>query len=247
MFEEVLRAACSLLLERGLHGSEWPSSIHCVQSVINQTPPKRFEKARDGKSWRCPTEAFTSMQPRLFFVKLFPPVAANSQNIMLQERAILIVRANDVHKVLEVMHKELSDNSQKMQAKSQQTHTATTNVVSFNFHKWAYVMMHPSNVRHEKLSTRWIGSMRIVDTKSDFMLVVKDLHKVRSFTVHAQLLLPYPTQPSRMKVHRRFLEHAECLDSSLQLVDAFHDVRVRDRKYEIFAPWQGWISAIDRA
>lgn len=72
---------------------------------------------------------------------------------MLLERATSIARTIDWHKVLEGIHKEVRDNNQKMRTKSQQIHNEKTNVVPFNFQLGDYVMMHPANARHKKLST----------------------------------------------------------------------------------------------
>lgn len=94
-------------------------------------------------------------------------------------------------------------------------------------------MTHPANTRHRMLNTGWIGPRCIGDTKADLVFVVEDLHKVRTLTVHAQRLLSYPTQPLRMKVRRRLLEHAEYLHSSVQPVSAFNDARVSDENYKM--------------
>lgn len=97
-----------------------------------------------------------------------------------------------IHDALELMHKELSANSQGMGTKSQKIHNANKNFVPFNSRIGDYVIMHPANAQHRELNTGWIGPVRIVEAKSDLLFVVEDLHKSKYFTVHAQRLIPYP-------------------------------------------------------
>lgn len=157
-----------------------------------------------------------------------------------------VAHVNNLHKVLEVMHKEVVANDQNMRTKSQQTHNANSNVVPPTFHIGDYVMMHPANARHGKLNTRWIGSMSITDTKSGPMFVGEDFHKARSFTIHAQQLTPYRAQSSGASIHRKLLEHVEYLDSSIHLMNTLHDVRLEDGIYEISVSWLGWNHRDDR-
>lgn len=56
-----------------------------------------------------------------------------------------VTRVNDLHKVLEVVHKEVRDTKQGMRKISQQTHNANDNVASLNFLVRDYVMRYPIN------------------------------------------------------------------------------------------------------
>lgn len=120
-----------------------------------------------------------------------------------------VARVNDLHKALEVMHKEVADNSQMMRTISQQSYKANASVFSFNCHIGDYVVMHSTNARHRKLNTGWIGQMRIADANSDLVLVVDDLHKARSFKVHAQQLTPYEAHYSGTSIQVKLLENVE--------------------------------------
>lgn len=71
------------------------------------------------------------------------------------------------------------------------------------------------------------------------MFVVEDLLKSKFFTVHAQLLMPRLVQHPEQPVHRKLLEHAEYLESWLQLANALSDVCIKDENFKISVSWLG--------
>lgn len=156
---------------------------------------------------------------------------------MAQVRPMAVVRIHDIHAALEFMHKEVIANNQGLRTTIQKIHNTKTNFVPFSIHIGDYVMMHPSNSQHRKLNTGWIGPMRIVGVKLDFLFVVEKLLKLKPFTVHAQHLMPYPIQHTEQPIQRQLLEHAKYLYSSLQLVDTLPDMGMKDGDYEIFVSW----------
>lgn len=63
-----------------------------------------------------------------------------------------IVRINDLHKQLEVMHKTLDERNGPDSTKTQRILNAKTKVVQINFHAEDYVMVHSARARRHKLN-----------------------------------------------------------------------------------------------
>lgn len=116
----------------------------------------------------------------------------------------------------------------------------------FSFFYWRLCDVVPSELMPRKPNTRWIGPICTTDVKSDGILIVEDFHKIKTFTVHAQRHQPCLTQLPGAPVDRNILRHADYLDFSIKLINAFTDLLLNDGDYKRPVSRLGWNSPDDR-
>lgn len=178
-------------------------------------------------------QVFKGLKQTKLAIRITGMTVTANMNEIARETSLVAIGTSNLHESLEGMYKHVCHSILRMRTKWKQTHNARTNVLPFHFSVGDYVMVHPANVHHSKLASGWIGPMHILDTDSDLVFVVEDLHKFKLPVVHAQQLLPYSAQDQSCLIQKEVIEYVEFWDASMRIVDDLHDLRLKDEEYEI--------------
>lgn len=99
-------------------------------------------------------------------------------------------------------------------------------------------MIRPNKARKLELGSARIGPMRVVDTNTEMVFVVRDLLRTEKPTVHAQKLMLYPVGRSDEEPPNELTEQAEYLNASQGIIKGLRNVCTREGRREIFVSWE---------
>lgn len=107
-----------------------------------------------------------------------------------------------MHTALEQLHKEVAESNERSRTNAQRFHNAKSKVVPENVHIGDYVTIYPARIRRHKLNVGWIGPMRIIEAKSDLVIVVEDGRKRQPKPYMCNEFCPIPRRRVVMKYAR---------------------------------------------
>lgn len=238
--KEVLRTARALLSEWRMPPTQWPSIVNCMQLIINQSPLERLGQDHGASTWRTPLQVFTGREPRLMLVRPEPISELSRHEPMEVAKAREVAKLQLLHTAMNDMHRTVAVGNEKRRTQAQRRHNALTRVTPVNFAIGDYVMVRSTRGRQHKLSSRWVGPMRIVEARSDLVYEVENLTRTRNETVHAQRMLHYPAANAEDDVTEELKEHAAFAEGAQFLVKELCDVREREGVFEVLVRWEGW-------
>lgn len=101
---------------------------------------------------------------------------------------------------------------------------ARTSIVPVNMNIGDYVVIRPIKAGKDKLSSEWMGPMRVVGTMSAMVFVIESFLRAEKHTVLVQHLIHLVEHQLHVERFEELMEQAECLDTSQQVVRELHKV-----------------------
>lgn len=237
--KEVIRASRALLSEWQMPPTQWPHILNCVQCVLNQSPLERLGKDPDSSSWPSPLQVFTGRKPDRLLLRpeVTSPVATHQP--IDAARAREVARLPQLQAALDDMHRDVARGNERRRSQAQIRQNARTRVTPVNFAIGDYVMTRAARGKRHKLTSNWLGPMRVVATRSDLVFDVENLSRTRTHTVHAQRMQPYPVKLTPEDLTQELRAYGAFCDGGRFLVAGIKDVREKAEGVELLVRWEG--------
>lgn len=148
--KEVLRPACSLLSDSKMSVGQWPTIVHVIQRVINNSHVERLRMNEAG-NMRCQIGVFFGRRPSHLVAIPSPLHRYRDLKSLEEERCRQTVSINTMHESLERMHEEVAANNRKRQTLAQRSHNAKTNILAVKCDVGSFVMIRTHAKGNHKL------------------------------------------------------------------------------------------------
>lgn len=204
----VLAACRALTTEIKLTPQDWPEIAFLLTSVINEAPTLRPGKRKYGLA-RSPLEVMTGLRLRRAVLRS-PDATITSPSFEIDRiRAEQLVEVEKLLTTITEMHKHTGEAVSNNLLKQLRAHNKKTNIIQPNFSPGDFVLVCRAQKEGHKLSFRWIGPRRILETTSELVYNVAKLNVSGVEQIHAAC----------PQLYRAIAENAEVLKDLLQLTD----------------------------
>lgn len=102
-----------------------------------------------------PLEVFSGIRATQLLVRPMPIIAFRDKDALSQEKAMALIDVNRLHRVLDGVHKKVTERNEAKRTHSWLLHNSRTNVQSINFIVGDYVMVRSTKKRLHKLNIEW--------------------------------------------------------------------------------------------
>jgi hypothetical protein len=204
-----------------------------VQAGLNNAASVRMQ----GK---CPKEVFLGLPSDSPLVSIKAEREGKVVILSLSEiRAAQLLKAQEVLRAVEGMHKEVAGLVSKSRQRAIAAHNAKTHVRAHNFDVGDFVLSAVlSRNRKSKLSLQWTGPHRVTKCSSDYIFEVQDLMTGGTCEVHGTRLKFYRNKG--LEEDNELHEHLAYQQGELCAVERFTDIREHEGVLQLMAKWKGF-------
>lgn len=208
---ELLRTVRAILSELQLPQSCWPSIFPIVQYALNNSIAERLGN-------KCPLTVFSGLPQdtplRSITHSDLGSVVLCSIAEVNQSRMDHIQR---LQSTLVSMHKEVSSISDKKRKSAVNSHNRKTNIRAINFSEGDFVSKGTlQRERRRKPSLRWLGPLRVIECKSDYIFLVEDLITGERQEIHGRRLKVFRNKS--FEITAKITEHLSYQQGELLVV-----------------------------
>ena len=244
---EVLRCCRALLSEWRLGAQDWPLVIHCIQSVLNESPSKRLglrDKSQPNV-YRTPLECFTGIKPRRPLLRALPVTTSSSTYSDSYAAIERIIDIDEATVALDAIHKSVVSLTSADRKRKTDYHNAKTNVKKLNLSVGDFVLVRRPQEKGHKLRFVRTGPRRVVEVKSPMVCVVEELLSKKRDTVHSRRLVLYRADMDGKEVSEALNAHADHTETVYDTVCDIHDIRADGGNIEVQIEWDGFPDTSD--
>lgn len=229
---EVLRILRALCSELRVAFKEWPSMVPIVQGVLNSASLPRLGN-------RSPLTAMTGLPADTPLASITASGEEVPRHVDLTRlNCLRRERIEETLEALHRMHREVSEKQTANRKRQIDAHNAKTHVRPCNFSVGDYVLKGVlAGQRDSKLSLRWTGPFRVVQTLSNFVYVLQDLLSGDQEEVHARRIIFF--RNSAYEVTEELLGHLKHQEGELHNVANFVGFRTLRGVPQVKVRWQG--------
>ena len=209
---------------------QWPLVLPVVQFVLNNTQ-------QESLSGLAPIQVFMGREPSSPLKEVFNPVTETFSTIPPPTEKIkesyLELRAK-----LAMMHKEVQTASREQHKRNAKRFN---NAKQANFHIGDFVLWSRIDNKKtlEKLQFVWRGPFRVIDTTSDHVFTIEDLHTKKSYIVHSSRLKFY--HDASLNMTAEIMDHVS-RQGLIYTVRELKDIswNKSHKRWEVLVAWDGF-------
>jgi hypothetical protein len=228
----ILKLLRSLLSEYKMKPEEWPRLVPLIQGVINHTPSKRL-------AGLAPITVFTGLPANNCFGYIFDNKEDKFRNSRLSENELILLH-EDLSYALADIHRTVDQTKKHVRELARKSRNSRNLIVKINFEVGDYVLI-ASAIRKDKLSPKWTGPYRVVDTVNEYVYVVENLLDKEKKTVHAMRMMFY--KDSLLNIDVDIKNHLVFQKSDKFDIEKILNDRIVDGKKELSIQWLGFEEA----
>ncbi|GMF43963.1 unnamed protein product [Phytophthora fragariaefolia] len=225
----LLKCIRAVLSERRLSPSKWETVLGMVQAALNQQPSDKLGR-------RAPATAFMRLPATTPLSAIFTTDGVVEMDVETL-RTKVQQHLTETAQVLEMMHSEVSDISDRRRLQARVRRAAKAKPP--NFSVGDFVLAAPVISMPNKLAIKWQGPKRVVHALTDWVFEVDDLNVPHTKTKHHVSRLRFYAESSRgvTEVLLQYALHSQ----GGHCVEAFYGIRCNavTKQWEVEVKWLG--------